>query len=124
MTVQADAKKIMARYRFVPKGKREFVAETLEHAIKNYDTLCLFGFEFQAPKYQEGVTDALKNATTVAEVVDIHNQIARMLTSACNLIQEIGYEAAKPTIKTEIRDFIAEHTGQNTTTRFGNRKFK
>ena len=121
MTVQADAKKIMARYRFVPKGKREFVAETLEHAIKNYDTLCLFGFEFQAPKYQEGVTDALKNATSVAEVVDIHNQVSRMLTSACHLIQEVGYAAAKPTIKAKIRDFIAEHGGRNPETHFGRR---
>ena len=121
MTVQADAEKIMARYRFVPKGKREFVAETLEHAIKHYDTLCLLGFEFQAPKYQNGITDALKNAASVAEVVAIHNQVARMLTSACNLIQEIGHEAAKPTIKANIRDFIAEHGGRNPETHFGRR---
>jgi len=105
----------------VPKGKREFVAETLEHAIKHYDTLCILGFEFQAPKYQEGITDALKNATSVAEVIDIHNQVSRMLTSACHLIQEVGHEAAKPTIKTEIRNFIAEHGGRNPETHFGRR---
>ena len=109
MTVQADARKIMARYRFVPKGKREFVAETLEHAIKHYDTLCLLGFEFQAAKYQEGVTDALKKAASVDEVVGIHNQVAEMLIKSCNLIQTVGYEAAQPKIKAKIRNFIAKH---------------
>ena len=122
MTVHDDAEKIMARYRFVPKGKREFVAETLEHAIKHYDTLCILGFEFQAPKYQEGITDALKNATSVAEVIDIHNQVAEMLTSACNLIQEVGHETAQPTIKAEIRNFIAEHGGRDPKTHFGGRR--
>ena len=118
MTVHQDAEEIMKKYRFVPKEKRDFVLETLELAIKHYDTLCLFGFEFQVPKYQEGITVALKNAVTVDEVVDIHNQVAEMLTSACNLIQKVGHETAQSAIKTEIKNFTAEHTGCDPKTHF------
>ena len=103
----------------MPEEKRGFVTKVLENAIKNYDTLIHFGFEFQAPKYQEGITDALKNAETIDEVVEIHNQVATMLTESANLIQSVGHEAAKPTIKAQIRNFIAKYDGQAVKTLHG-----
>ena len=109
MTVHDDAQMLMAQYRFVPKEQRDFVFETLELAIKNYDMVIFIGFEFQAPKYQDGVIDALKNAKTIDEVVEIHNEIAEMLTMTSELVQRVGHEAAKPTIMARVKDFITRN---------------
>ena len=109
MTVRDDAEMLMAQYRFVPKEQRDFVFETLELAIKNYDMVIFIGFEFQAQKYQDGVIDALKSAKTIDEIVEIHNVIARMLTMTCELVERVGHEDAKPTIVASVRDFIARY---------------
>ena len=109
MTVRDDAKMLMAQYRFVPKEQRDFVFETMEQAIKNYDMVIFVGFEFQAPKYQDGVIDALKGAKTIDDVVEIHNVIAEMLTTTCELVKRVGHDEATPTIAASVKDFIARH---------------
>ena len=113
MTAHDDAKKIMSKYRFVTKEKRDFVMETLELTIKNYDTLTIICFEFDAPKYDGYIVDLFKKAKTIDDVVEIHNQVAEILTQLAELTKTVEFEVAKHTTKKRMRKFITKHGGED-----------
>jgi hypothetical protein len=110
MTIDADVKKLMKGYRFVPKNEKKHVYDALYHTIQNFDILFTITFEFQAGDYDRVITDILAKAKSVDEVIKINNEVVEMFKLCADLC-EIAKSTRKAHLKLKrvMKDFMAKY---------------